>query len=538
MRATWKADGAFGYGQGPGNVPVRQVTVGASVPAPIGGWDAFNALAAMPPTNAVQLVNFFPQPGYVEIRRGQLNWCDTGTNAPVETLMGSMTANTTNDKLLAASAGSIFDVTGSTPSTLGTGYTTNRWQFTNFANDAGSFTFMVNGLDAPQYFHNGAITVPSITTSDSTSPNDFINVWVYRSRLWFVRKNSTTAYYLDVGAIAGTATAFDVGNMFINGGYLIAIGTFSTDAIAGPTEYIIFISSQGDAVVYNIVDPTQAAGIDLRGRGEISQPVGYRCFAKLGNDLGVITLDGVLPLSQVLTYDKAQLIGQSLTKNIKQAITQSVREAKDHFGWQITTYPRNTMLILNVPLVENSEQEQYVMNTITGAWCRFTGQSANCWEVFLDLPYYGDNTGVVHIADQSAGDQNMTLSAEIDCAWNYFQDRSRLKRIHTIRPNITIDQTYPVNPQMGVNVDFGTTALLYPIAFSSNTPAPLWDVALWDVAIWTGDVTSVNWTASDAIGWTMSVKITVSLPWDSSLTEPKTLQINSFDFLTESGAFI
>jgi len=535
MRATWRAEES---GRGARGAPAIPVTIGASVSAPVGGWDAISPLANMPPQNAVALVNFFPQPGWVEIRRGHVNWCDTGTGSPVEAVMGYMGATTANDRLLASSAGNIYDVTTATPSTVGTGYSSDRWQHTNFAGTGGSFLYMVNGSDAPQYFQSGAITVPVITCSDASSPNDFINVAVYRSRLWFVRKNSTKAYYLPVDSVAGTATAFDVGNMFINGGYLVAIGTFSTDATAGPTEYIVFISSQGDAVVYNIVDPITASGIDLRGRGEISQPVGWRCIAKLGNDLGVITLDGVLPLSQVLTYDKAQLIGASLTKNIRQAITDSVRTAKDHFGWQLTSYPRNTMMILNVPLTENSEQEQYVMNTITGAWCRFTGQYANAWEVFLDRPYFGDNLGVVHLADESAGDENQTLAADMQCAWNYFQDRTHLKRWHTIRPNITIDQTYPVSPYLGINVDFGTTGTLYPINFTGNSPVPLWDSAIWDEAIWTGDVISVNWTNTDAIGTTSSVHITVSLPWDSSLETPKTLKINAFDWLYYTGSFI
>ena len=40
------------------------------VPAPVEGWDSKSALAAMQDTRAVQLKNWFPQPGYVEVRRG------------------------------------------------------------------------------------------------------------------------------------------------------------------------------------------------------------------------------------------------------------------------------------------------------------------------------------------------------------------------------------------------------------------------------------------------------------------------------------
>lgn len=492
----------------------------------------------MPETNAVQLINWFPQPGWVELRRGHINFCDTGSGQPVETVMGYMSQDTSDDALLAATNGHIYDVTTGTAVSVGMGYTSNRWQYTGFAGTGGSFLYMVNGSDDPQYFQTGVITVPTITPTDSADPDDFINICVYRSRIWFVKKNSTVAYYLDVDSVQGDAHPFDVGNQFVNGGYLVAIGTFSTDTAGGPTEYIVFVSSQGDCAVYNIMDPTDTGGISFRGRGEISQPVGYRCMAKLGNDLAVITLDGVLPLSQVLTYDKSQLIGKSLTNNIRQAITTTVRDAKDHFGWQFHSYPRNTMAILNVPISENADQEQYVMNTITGAWCRFTGQYANCWEVFLDKPYFGDNDGIVHLADEAGGDENQTLTADLSVAWNYFSDRSRLKRWSTIRPNITIDATFPVNPQIGINVDFGTNAALYPINFNSSTPIPLWDISLWDIAIWAGDLTSNDWAGTDAYGYAASARITVTLPWTTDLVSPKTLRFNTIDWLLFPGSFI
>jgi len=41
-----------------------------AIAAPVGGWDASAALANMKPENAVQLKNWFPQPGYVEVRKG------------------------------------------------------------------------------------------------------------------------------------------------------------------------------------------------------------------------------------------------------------------------------------------------------------------------------------------------------------------------------------------------------------------------------------------------------------------------------------
>ena len=45
-----------------------------SIPASIKGWDQIPSLADMPADHAVQLDNFSPRPGYLEIRRGSTPW--------------------------------------------------------------------------------------------------------------------------------------------------------------------------------------------------------------------------------------------------------------------------------------------------------------------------------------------------------------------------------------------------------------------------------------------------------------------------------
>jgi len=44
----------------------------ASLAAPIGGWNARDSLAEMKPLDAVQLVNFFPTPTDVTLRKGYI----------------------------------------------------------------------------------------------------------------------------------------------------------------------------------------------------------------------------------------------------------------------------------------------------------------------------------------------------------------------------------------------------------------------------------------------------------------------------------
>lgn len=511
------------------------VATGASVPSPVGGWDAFSPIQNMPPQNAVALVNWFPQPGYVELRRGFLDHVDTETGTPVETLMGFQGANSTLNTLIAASGGELFSVNGPPAASIGSGFTSNRWQYVNFTTSGGSFLWMCNGEDVPQIW-DGATLTPAVITG--VTEEDMVHCTIYRSRIWTVLKDSTEAAYLPVDSIQGAAVSFDVGANFRNGGYLQAIGTWSTDTNDGPNEFIAFISQYGDVAIYQIEDPGDATKVFFRGTATISTPIGRRCVSKIGSDLGIITIDGVLPLSQVLSYDKAALLGASITKNIRQAMTDAAQDYSSLFGWQLISYPRNTMAILNVPQAENSSQDQFVMNTLTGAWGRFQGQNGSCWEVFEDRAYFGGNDGVVRLADAAGGDENQTLSADMRCAFNYYGQRGREKRWTMIRPSITIDQTFPVLPFMGLNVDFGEDAELAPVEFGTGAALALWNQAEWNEAVWPGVSSQANWFSIGGMGYCSSIRMTVDIPWTADLAVPRQLKVNGFDMISDTGAFI
>lgn len=508
---------------------------GSSTPSPVGGWDAFSPISAMPAKNAVELVNWFPQPGYVELRRGAVNYADTGTGQPIETIMGYQAADATLNALLVASNGEIFNTTGGIASSIGSGFASSRWQFTNFITSGGSFCWMCNGEDTPQYY-DGATLTPAVITG--ITPSDMSDVAIYRSRLWTVLKDSTEAAYLPVDSIQGAATTFDVGPYAKNGGYLQSIGTWSTDTNDGPNEFIAFVFQYGDVAIFQIENPDDAETIFYRGTASVSTPIGRRCLAKIGSDLGIITIDGVLPLSQVLSYDKAALLGASITKNIRQAMTDAAQRYAREFGWQLTSYPRNTMAILNVPQVENTTQVQFVMNTLTGAWCRFEGQNGSCWEVFEDRAYFGGNDGIVRLADEAGGDENQTLSADMRCAFNYYGERGREKRWTMIRPSLTIDDAFPVQPYMALNLDFGENAELSPVEFTSSGTLPVWNTSLWNESTWPGETTQANWFSIGGLGYCASVRMTVEIPWSDDVRPARALKINSFDMLYAYGGFI
>ncbi len=531
--------------------PRPAVARGASIPPPVEGWDASTPLAAMPPARAVKLINWFPQLSWVELRKGFIRYSTTGVAEPVETVMSYQGAS--SDTFFCAVADTIYDITGGGAAVVSeTGLNSARFQHVNFATTGGNYLYMVNGTDDPIYF-DGSVWAFATITGSGISASDFINLTAHKGRLWFAINETSDAAYLPVDSIQGAAVKFPLGGNWTMGGFLMSVVSWSLDGGNGPDDYIAFISSRGQVSVYSGSNP--ASDFTLVGTYYIGAPIGRRCATKVGADVAIICIDGVVPLSKALIFERAAVTKVSLTERIQRVMNQSARDYKDNFGWQLLSYPRGTRAILNVPISEGEQQEQYVMNTLSGAWCRFTGMDANCWELFNDDLFFGGNDGIVFQADQGSLDLNETISADMQTAFNYFQLRGLQKRFTMVRPLLTTDQQ--VQPGLAFNVDFQEDAPIVTPSTSAVIGA-LWDDADWDAAVWAGGViSSTNWNSIAGIGYCASVRMTVNLSgqpvlsgalwglaqwgfntWFLSSPASVVLQVNGFDLLYEKGGFI
>jgi len=134
-----------------------------SVPAPVGGVNARDALAAMPPTDCVTAVNCFGQTSYVQIPRNGCLVEATGLPGAVETIMGY--TGTVANKRFAVSGGSIYDITagGAVGAAAVTGLANSRLQHALFNAGGGTVLIWANGGNQPQYY-DGIGTVLTLNT--------------------------------------------------------------------------------------------------------------------------------------------------------------------------------------------------------------------------------------------------------------------------------------------------------------------------------------------------------------------------------------
>ena len=122
----------------------------ASLASPIGGWNARDSLAEMNPLDAVQLINFFPTPSDVTLRKG-FTKTSTGITGNVQTLMNYANQDGTNT-LFAVANGVIYNASTSTATSVFTGLTNSKFQHCMISTDGGNFIIAVNGEDAAMIY--------------------------------------------------------------------------------------------------------------------------------------------------------------------------------------------------------------------------------------------------------------------------------------------------------------------------------------------------------------------------------------------------
>jgi len=142
-------------------VAKRFTATTTSLPAPIGGWNARDSLAEMNPLDAVQMVNFFPTPTDVTMRKGYTKY-STGITGAVLSLMNYSSPTTT--KLFASTSTIIYDASTSTATQSLTGNTDGKWIHSMITTAGGSFMPAVNGVD-PMVVYDGTRWSRSATTS-------------------------------------------------------------------------------------------------------------------------------------------------------------------------------------------------------------------------------------------------------------------------------------------------------------------------------------------------------------------------------------
>jgi hypothetical protein len=499
-----------------------------TLPPPIGGWNARDALPLMDPKDAIRLDNVICDLNGVRMRPGSSTHGTTLTGSYVETLMEYSPPSGSN-KLFAALPAIIYDVTSAGAGTSSvTSMSNGRWSHTNFSTGAGTnVLYICNGTDDPRYYDGSSWSTSTFSGSGLTIANlDFVHA--HMNRLWFIEKNTANVWYGPTAAITGTLSKWALQPLLKSGGKLIAIGSWSRDGGNGPDDYIVFVSSKGEVIVYAGTDPSSSTTSALVGVYRLGEPIGRRCMIKAGADLAILTSQGLVPLSQVTGLNISGQTQTSITNKISAAFRDAYLAVGTSFGWQVIEYPKRNIAIVNVPIAERVTAHQYVINTLTGAWSRFTGINAGCWGMLGDDIHWGGFDGKTYVFDSGFLDAS-SRSIVVTYQSSYTDFGSpRIKHFKGARPTFFGPASFTPHVYLRTDYDTSTIDMATIGAIESGTA---WDEGDWDTSSWAEDtVPSRGWQTVAGMGVTGSVAYAVSAQSE--------LVFNGVDVMLEAGGYL
>lgn len=460
--------------------PPVPTSIPYSTAAPYGGWNTRDPVAAMPGEDAVLLDNFVAYPGEVKMRKGankfaQLQTGGVDVATPIETLM-AFRGQSTSAKLFAATESGIYDVTvGGNIDTAApaVSVTNGRWQHVNFANSSGSWLIAVNGTDNMRQYNGAAwSSVPDFTAGFET--NKIIGVEVYTQRLFFVPKGELAFWYLDAGAVTGTALRFRVGQVCKRGGYTVALAAWTVDAGEGSGDYLAVITSEGEVSIWQGLNPAVAQDWLYKGTYYIGKPIGNRCTMKLGGDVIILTERGAVELSSFLT-GATTIIRKAISDKIDPTIVEAMTTDGATFGWDMVTHMGEKLFLINHP----TKSTQYCMHLQSKGWSRFLGWDANAF-IYYDSALYFSSQGYIAVAYQGFDDFDTVIVADCVPAFNGL-GMQQPKSLSLMRPIFSSSGRF--GHVVGGCTDYVVTVPLEGVDVITVLTS-LWDSGLWDTATW------------------------------------------------------
>jgi hypothetical protein len=498
--------------------PSQQTAQSYNLPPSVGGINALDSLAAMPPTDCVTSHNLMPSEYGMRLRAGYREWANGMNGKPVNTLIAfeGQAADQASDRLWAVTEDGIWNVTDfgeTTPvleydfSTLpapsdpeGSGFGTYV-EFTNDA-DARFLQYADEGYGLFQYDEAGqAWTIPLFDppADPPLLAADIAFVTSWKNRLWYIKSNSGQAWYLEPDAQDGIATKQTFGSKMPHGGELLAIFSWTIDGGTGIDDYLVAVGRGGDIMVYQGYDPATVPTFEMKGIWFVGEfPESRRIGVDYGGELYLLSTYGVMSLRDLMQGVEITSTPTTPSSKINRFLRPAVEAGKDERNWALHTYPGDGFLQIVAPYDDSNlvNAIQYTQNLLTRSWGLWQNVPVNCATSWSGKYLMGDKQGRVwEYAGGTDGrlldGSNTGASIGFDVLTSFQQpggDHTTNKRIGFIRP-ITIETT-PSTLNTAAVYDYRISTETQAPPAAPNEPTNAWDAADWDIATWDYILTS------------------------------------------------
>jgi hypothetical protein len=444
------------------------------------------------------------------------------------------------EKLFASTATGIYNISSVAdadiiPTPDVTGQTSGYYSTAQISNAAGNYyLYAVNGTDKAQLYNGSTWTAidgastPAIT-GVTTSTLSF--VWTYASKLFFVQKNTLSAWYLPVNSIGGAAQEINLAGIFQNGGSLLFGGKWSLDAGNGLDDKCVFVTTTGEVAIYQGTDPSDATNWQKVGVYQITPPMGANATMSAGGDLLIATEDGIVPISQAVNKDAAALSLAAVTVKIEPEWKTEVI-ARRSLPWEIMKWPEFNMMVVSLPVPDNVIQPYcFVANLQTGAWAKYTNWDTRCIGHYAGYGYFGTTDGKIMQMEVGGNDNGSPYVCTYVGMPEHLQLPGVTKTVHNARS--VFRSAVPFIAKVSASTDY-TISLPSAPPSVTNFTTDEWDSALWDVGKWDSGstpTTTTKWVSIGKTGFSVAPQIQVTC----GVTPYPRTELIAYDVIYEAG---
>lgn len=482
----------------------RELLKAKHIPAPVGGMNLVDPASALSELDALSTVNLVKGERGLLPRPGWREWATNvgATAGEVRSVMPFHGTTTVVNRLFACAPNGIYDVTasGAAPTLKHTFAVSDgnsgRGVYCAVTTAAGPFLLYADETNG-YLLYTGGTDIWAAGSTTGLAPADAAFVALHKNRVWFAQRNTLKAWYLAAGpTISGAATVFDLSAVFSKGGSLAGIWAWSLDSGTGRDDLLVFVTTAGELALYGGSD-VAAADWALRGRWDIGGvPAGRRLAFSYGNDLLLLTTQGILPIS-TLTREGAQQDQLYTTRPLQPLFVQTMSEQASRIGWEMNINPKAGFMFVNTPGLPGSLQEQYAMSYSSRGWSRLQGLDILSTAVWDGNLYFGTRDG--RVCQSNGYVDNVKLGGDTSQAKSIncftiggFSTLGSLsyKIIELITPRFITHGVTPAQTALArFDFDVSDAGAAGGVATGLGS---VWDTAIWDTALWGGSLATAE----------------------------------------------
>jgi len=463
-----------------------------TIPAPTRGIIQSENDAFMGPGSCIISDNWFPTMKGVRLRGGCIRWCDLHAldapvppigdplRKPVISAFEYIDANV--QRMFAAQTTKLFDVTAALPVLIASGRTSGNYVASQLANLAGNWMLICNETGDPVMRFDGTAWT-TLTTEFTGGPvpgttQNLSYVCKYRSRFFFIETKSMNLWYLPIDSHQGALTKIPMSGAATRGGYLMSLAVWTIDAGDGIDDKLVAFTSEGEALIFTGNDPAVPATWRQEGRYQVGKLMGMNAHTQIGGDVVILTVEGIVPLSQAIQKSAGEMELALVSRAIKRMWREEVVD-KSEWPWTIKKWDEYGGTFVTFPGGSPGAQYCLAMNSTTGSFARAVGWDAMCFiRLRADL-FFGTQAGLIMQADRTGYDDGIPYVATLVGGWEMLQARAQMTHLRQARAVFTTSASEPFVPQLDATIDYIVTVPPPPQPGPDIGPADVWDETTW-----------------------------------------------------------